>query len=487
MSTAGSHPRFEPWGADGAGRRQPLRPRALPRARHPVHRGSPLDSITGVSRAVSGSVTFDLDTLELASCRIVADPRSFQTGISLRDDDLRDQFFEAARWPEIVLAVQKLSRLSRGGLPDGEHVQADAQALFTVHGVTRSVTFPVELQRHDFDGKTSLTVRGRFDVPLADYQIRRPARLFLKLGEVAQVRFEATFVRQPAEGSTPALADAVVPNTPTVAATVGASSRTMRPHGAPVVAHLPRRTAHKSASPPSFAFPFNTPEGRGERLYADASVGGPGNALSCASCHSTTDERLGIVQASGTVRPAHSLYNGAHRPSFWQGFSPTASSAGSFCARMFMLLPQGLDAAQQHDLQAFLVKLSPDPAPGLDYHTLALTRRSELSNPLKGDAKAGAKLTHRYCESCHNEGSIRPPLTPGLYEADYLVKRIRWQPGTDAHQMPPLQIDRLTDSELRDIVTYLVGDESQRIFQRNRPAHAVGEPVPEPGQLALQR
>jgi polyisoprenoid-binding protein YceI/mono/diheme cytochrome c family protein len=440
---------------------------------------APLDSITGLSRAVTGSAFFDLETLDLSSSRIVADPRSFQTGISLRDEDLRDQFFEADHWPEIVLAVQKLSRFSRNGLADGERVQADAQALFTVHGVTRSVTFPVELERHDIGGKTSLGVHGAFQVALADYQIRRPTRLFLKLGEVAQVRFDATFVRQSTEGAGAALAEAP-PHTAQPSADTGPSfgaPKRVAQRGPPVVARLPHRTAHKGPTQPSFEFAFNTPEGRGERLYYDATIGGPGNALSCASCHSTADERLGFLQTGGTVRPAHSLYNGAQRPSFWQGFSSNAGNAGSFCARMFMLLPKGFDAGQQRDLQAFLLKISPDPAPGLDYQALILARRSELTNPLKGDPKAGAKLTHRYCESCHAEGAMRPALTPGLYEADYLVKRVRWQQGHDSRQMPPMSIDRLTDSELRDIITYLVGDESQRIFKRNRAARADATPV----------
>jgi hypothetical protein len=35
--------------------------------------------------------------------------------------------------------------------------------------------------------------------------------------------------------------------------------------------------------------------------------------------------------------------------------------------------------------------------------------------------------------------------------------------------MPPIPLDRLTDTELRDIVTYLVGRPDDRIFQRRRP------------------
>jgi polyisoprenoid-binding protein YceI/mono/diheme cytochrome c family protein len=439
---------------------------------------APLDSINGVSQAVSGNVVFDLDTLALSSSRIVADPKSFQTGISLRDEDLRDQFFEATNWPEIVLAVQKLTRFSRSSLQDGEHVQADAQALFSLHGVTHLVTFPVDIQRRGSEGTTSLTVRGKFDVPLADYQIRRPTRLFLKLGEVALVAFEATFAGPAPDPAAPAMAQATGTPPPTQPVTSATTvTTTARRSGAPVVARLPRRPAHKPAGP-TFELPFNTPQGRGERLFHDASIGGPGNAVSCASCHSTADERLGLAQAGGAVRPAHSVYDSARRPSLWQGFAPTAGKAGSLCARLFMLLPGGLDEGQQKDLQAYLIKVSPDPAPALSYQTLALTRRSSLENPTRGDPRAGAKLMHHYCDSCHAEGAMRPPLTPGLYEPDYLVARVRWLPGHDSRQMPPTTIDRLTDSELRDIVTYLAGDEGERIFKRSRPRHTGGEGSP---------
>ena len=41
------------------------------------------------------------------------------------------------------------------------------------------------------------------------------------------------------------------------------------------------------------------------------------------------------------------------------------------------------------------------------------------------------------------------------------MKRVRWIAGHDAKQMPPMSMERL-----RDIVTYLVGDDATRIFHR---------------------
>ena len=80
---------------------------------------------------------------------------------------------------------------------------------------------------------------------------------------------------------------------------------------------------------------------------------------------------------------------------------------------------------------------------------------------------------------------MRPPLSVGLYEADYLVARVRWIAPHDAKQMPPVPLDRLTDSELRDIVTYLVGRPDERIFQRKRGAAPRTEALaPSSGPLA---
>jgi mono/diheme cytochrome c family protein len=216
---------------------------------------------------------------------------------------------------------------------------------------------------------------------------------------------------------------------------------------------------------PTFEFAFNTPEGRGERLFHDASIGGPGNLVSCDSCHANFDERAGLASRDGFVRPSRELYDSFHRSTFWQGTATTPGKASSVCAKMYMLKPGGLDEARQGDLAAYLEKISPDAAPDLDYRVLILTKKTDLANPLAGDARSGARLERRYCESCHGEGKMRPPLTPGLYEPDYLVKRVRWLEGHDAVQMPPSYIDRLNDTELRDIVSYLC-DESQRVFKR---------------------
>ncbi|HUB06506.1 MAG TPA: YceI family protein [Myxococcales bacterium] len=413
---------------------------------------SPLDEIVGVSDRVSGSATFDAAS-GIGSGKIAVDLTSFRTGISLRDADLRDQFFQADQYPQATLTIDKLDPAVAGLLLPGRSVQADGVGSLSLHGVARPVRVPLKLQAGSEGGRILLLANGTFEVHLSDFGIPRPKALFLKLGDHARVEIALSFIGPPADSSQPPPPPTAIP-----------APALFRPGVFVPVAHAPK--GHKGK--PRFEFAESTPEGQGERLLHDPTLGGPGNVMTCGSCHATDDEvASGIVTREGIVKPVPSLFDASRRPQFWQGLTHDVVQASEFCVKNFMLNPDGLTREHQAQLRAYLDKDSPDDAaPATDFAAILLTRRTGLSNPVQGDRKRGAKLLARYCESCHAVGSARPPLTPGLYEPDYLVRRVRWLRGKDDHQMPLFSLDRLPDAELRDIVTYLAGDESKRIFHR---------------------
>jgi len=420
---------------------------------------APLDSIEGSASGLSGELRFDEASWAEGSGKILIDLRGFTTGLSLRDQDLREQFFQVDRFPEAVLSITRLERPSQGLLVPGRDGQADVVGTLSLHGKEQPVRIPVTVQLSEETGHRDLRVTGSLDVAFVEYGIPRPARLFLKLGSVAQVRFEATFRGTPPAGGPVALA---APE-PTA---VPASARTApRLELAVVVARRPEKPKGQRAVV-DWQFAFTTVEGRGERLFHDPAVGGEQNANSCASCHAWRDERTGLLDALGHVAPNSSVWDSARRPTFWRGFADTVEQATTLCVRRFMLRPGGADPAQLGDLAAYLRRISPNAAAPLDYASLFLTRKTAIDRPTGGDARRGAVLTERHCGGCHAQGSIRPPLEVGLYEPDYLVARVRWIAPHDAKQMPPMPMDRLTDSELRDIVTHLVGTPDRRIFQR---------------------
>ena len=417
---------------------------------------APLDAIEGSTSALSGELRFDEGSWSEGKGTVRIDLARFGTGLSLRDEDLRDQFFQVDRFPQAVLTIARLERPSQGALVPGREGQADAVGTLALHGREQPVRIPLTVLLSEAAGSRDLRVSGAFDVALSDYAIQRPARLFLKLGSVARVRFEAIF-RAPAPGSAVPVALAAPPP--------GPASPPPRLELSVAVARPPEKPKGQPR-PVSWEFSFTSPQGRGERLFRDPAVGGERNAAACSSCHGWRDERSGILDSLGHAAPNSSLWNSARRPSFWRGFASTPEDATDLCIKRFMLRPAGGDPAQLADLAAYLKAISPDFAPPLDYRPLLLSRKTAIDRPVGGDAKRGAVLTERFCVHCHAEGAMRPPLSVGLYEPDYLVARVRWIGAHDAKQMPPMSLDRVTDSELRDIVTYLVGRPDERIFQR---------------------
>ena len=442
---------------------------------------APLDAIEGTSAGLSGELRFDEASWAEGTGKIRIALTGFTTGLSLRDEDLRDQFFAVDRFPEAVLTITRLERPSQGILVPGREGQADVVGTLSLHGKDQPVRIPIWVLLIDEAGHRDLQVNGTFDVPFTEYGIPRPARLFLKLGTVAQVRFEATFRGAPP--ATPAVALAAPPSAPSAAAS--------RPPKVELSVSVARRPDKPKTQPrpATWEFAFTSPEGRGERLFRDPAVGGEQNALACASCHSWRDERTGALDSLGHTSSSSSVWNSARRSTFWRGFAATPEEATDLCVRRFMLRPGGGDPTQLGDLAAYLRRISPDSAPPLDYRPLLLGRKTAIDRPTGGDGKRGAVLTERFCGRCHADGAMRPPLEVGLYEPDYLVARVRWIAPHDARQMPPMALDRLTDTELRDIVTYLVGRPDERIFERRRatPPRTEGPAHPSGGPLAAVR
>lgn len=407
---------------------------------------APLDVIAGVSRGVTGSATIDAASWTVSpQAKVEVDLSSFRTGIDLRDEDLRDQFFQTAQFATATLTLSGLERASGPALVDGSVAEAIAVGTLSLHGIDKPVKIPLRVAS-DPSGER-IVVTGDFVVPLLAHAMQRPQRLIFKLGTEVKVNLRAVFRRS---SQVPAVANAE---------DIAASA----PPAPPVVALAVVEKAPK----PRWQFAETTPAGRGERAFVDAKVGGERNALSCRSCHSRADERKGIFEG-GVVKPSSSMWNAAGRATLWQGLAPTPGRAADICTRLFMLKADGLDATLQQDLGAYLATLSTDPQPALDHAVIHQSRRAPLADATGGDRARGKKLTEVYCRSCHQKGRVRPELEVGLYEADMLVKRVRRAAGGDNQQMPLFTVTKLPDSELRDIVSYLVGDEQARIFTRKK-------------------
>jgi len=417
----------------------------------------PLDDVPGETREVSGQLELDPQNWAAGNAQVVVNLETLRTGIDQRDADMREQFLQTERYPRALLLIDRVERPSLPSLSPGGSVQGEAFGSFELHGVRRSVRVPVKLSMEK-DGR--IWVAGSFELPFADYNIQRPSRLFLKLGESADVTFEILFApaaaKAPGAPGPAAAAGSAPPAAPTVKEVLAASPRSR-----------PRATRKpKPFIPVGFLFgrDGDTARSRGEALFHNAGTGGSGNKLTCFLCHAKADERLGLKQSDGFTRAATTLYNSAQRPRFWNGFATTVGAASTICAKMFMRRPDGLTLEQERDLTAFLEAVSPDPSPELDYRALYRTYDSPIRDPVGGDAARGKALADQYCMTCHLEARAAPALQVGLYEPDWIVRRVRKLEGHANKLMPVFSMARLPDSDLRDIVTWLTSEKP--IFTR---------------------
>ncbi len=95
-----------------------------------------INTVHGKFDQFNGSVVVQDANLQAATGTIQA--KSVDTGVAMRDRDLRSpNFFDVEKYPTITFASKSAS------VQDGETV---LKADFTMHGVTREITFPVKLK-----------------------------------------------------------------------------------------------------------------------------------------------------------------------------------------------------------------------------------------------------------------------------------------------------------------------------------------------------
>jgi len=117
---------------------------------------------------------------------LAVDLRSIDTGISLRNDHLREKYLEVDKGAGFDKAV--LSDITLKGLsveaPDGK---GSFSGSLTLHGVTKMVGGPVEVRK----AGTGLRVKASFPVNLPDYNIAEPR--YLGVGVKNTVQVDVTF------------------------------------------------------------------------------------------------------------------------------------------------------------------------------------------------------------------------------------------------------------------------------------------------------
>jgi len=147
---------------------------------------APLETVTGTTNRVSGTITLDpADLTSGISAVIVVDAASIKTGNGIRDSHMRDNHLETKQYPEIRFTLDTLAL--PGSLAPGAPQKFMALGEFFLHGVTRTISVPVEVTYSDTGAQKRLRITGSFAVGLSEYNIPRPQFLIMRLDEIQQI------------------------------------------------------------------------------------------------------------------------------------------------------------------------------------------------------------------------------------------------------------------------------------------------------------
>jgi polyisoprenoid-binding protein YceI len=149
----------------------------------PMTIGGSFDAKTS---ALSGELTASAADPPTFDGSLAVDLRTLDTGISLRDDHLREKYLEVdkgAGYDKAVLSDVDLKGLNSDA-PEGK---GSFTGLLTLHGVKKTVTGPVEVKKTG----SGLRVKASFPVNLSEYNIPEPR--YLGVGVKNTVQVEVTF------------------------------------------------------------------------------------------------------------------------------------------------------------------------------------------------------------------------------------------------------------------------------------------------------
>jgi len=155
---------------------------------------APLETITGVSSHVTGSLSVDPAHIGATRGNVAVHVASIRTGVDLRDEHLRsDNWLDAQRNPESTFEITSVEGAS--SLTPNHVTQVRIHGHFSIHGVThdivanarvRLIPLTDELRAAHIDGDV-IRAQASFQVQLTDYGVSVPLPVRLKVSNEIRV------------------------------------------------------------------------------------------------------------------------------------------------------------------------------------------------------------------------------------------------------------------------------------------------------------
>lgn len=165
---------------------------------------APIELIKGHTNNIRGKIQVDdsfvFDANHPFNITFEVDLASFDTGIALRNDHMRDNFLETSKYPKAVFKAKKIVSDKKPPFKNGQVVNIKATGDLTVHGKTVTKTIPIKVtylaesastKKRFSEGGDVVRMQATFPIKLDAHGIQRPEAAFVKIADTIFVTIDA--------------------------------------------------------------------------------------------------------------------------------------------------------------------------------------------------------------------------------------------------------------------------------------------------------
>ncbi len=156
-----------------------------PKNRVEFHAEDTYDVFDGRTNNVTGRIVADPANPAAAKVEISIDLASLDTGIALRNSEMRNRYLQTPRFPNATF--KSVSVAGPAAVAPNQPADLKVTGDFTLHGVTRRVTLPVRVVLFP-DGR--LHTISQFNVHMPDYNIHVPKNILVTVDDMIPVRLD---------------------------------------------------------------------------------------------------------------------------------------------------------------------------------------------------------------------------------------------------------------------------------------------------------
>ncbi|MEK6373425.1 MAG: YceI family protein [Acidobacteriota bacterium] len=149
------------------------------------HAEDTYDAFDGKTNNVTGTIVADPAKASASKVDISIDLASLDTGISLRNSEMRNRYLQTPRFP--AATFKSVSVAASEAIVANQPVDLKVTGDLTLHGVTKRMTLPVRVVLFA-DGRIHVT--SQFNIHMPDFDIHVPKNILVTVDDMIPVRMD---------------------------------------------------------------------------------------------------------------------------------------------------------------------------------------------------------------------------------------------------------------------------------------------------------